>query len=515
MRAHIFVCCAVVLAGALLALPQSVHATTPPSNRPSACTEVPVGATLDVSAFGNCRRVINSTDKKICALTATASLWTSWQTNVGNGLLPGVSLAACVANINGSCGSANGVASATPPSVNLCSAGTATAVVTDTVHSWNCNGSGTGTTASCTAPLEDAACPAQTVNWTVGANNCSASIDVINHTGTSTASNSAPGYNGSVTLTCTNGVLTQSGASCDALSAPWPSNLACWGAYQSPIPVPVPLPDNAPAGFRFTSLSTGLSNSCGIGNDGKLYCWWDTPVAVTLPAGVTGFTSVSVGWNHTCGIGNNGLAYCWGMNYSGQLGNGTFNDSSTPVAVTLPAGVTSFSSVAPTWMHSCGIGNNGRAYCWGLNPWAGIFDAHTPVAVSNPLGAPVGFAFTSISTEGVTVCGIGNNGLAYCWGANSYGNFGNGTMWGSSSVPIPVTLPADVTSFASVSVGAFHTCGIGNNGLAYCWGRNDRGQLGDGTFNDSSTPVVVTLPAGVTSFTSVSTGGSHSCGMVP
>jgi hypothetical protein len=56
------------------------------------------------------------------------------------------------------------------------------------------------------------------VNWTVGVNNCSASIASINHTGTSTASNSAAGFTGSVTLTCTDGVLTQSGASCDALS---------------------------------------------------------------------------------------------------------------------------------------------------------------------------------------------------------------------------------------------------------------------------------------------------------
>jgi alpha-tubulin suppressor-like RCC1 family protein len=247
-------------------------------------------------------------------------------------------------------------------------------------------------------------------------------------------------------------------------------------------------------------------------------------VPVTLPAGApTGFAFTSVSaWVHSCGIGNNGRAYCWGGNLSGQLGDGTTTNRLTPVPVYLPADVTGFTSVRAGSEHSCGIGNNGRAYCWGWNGNGVLGNgsttrSSTPVPVTLPAGAPTGFAFTSVSAGWEHNCRIGNNGRAYCWGSNGNGRLGDSTTT-NRLTPVPVTLPAGAPTgfaFTSVSTARYHSCGMGNNGRAYCWGWNNRSQLGDGTNTDRLTPVPVSLPADVTSFTSVSTAGYHSCGTVP
>jgi alpha-tubulin suppressor-like RCC1 family protein len=293
-------------------------------------------------------------------------------------------------------------------------------------------------------------------------------------------------------------------------------------------PVQVQNPSGAPTGFAFTSVSGGGSYSCGIGNNGRAYCWganWRgalgngtttgslTPVPVTLPADVASFTSISVAGAYNCAIGNNGRAYCWGWNLHGYLGNGTLVDSSIPVPVTLPSGVASFTSVMSTFEHSCAIGNNSRAYCWGYNGWGQLGDGTTtrrltPVQLQNPSGAPTGFAFTSVGGAGDGYsCGVGNNGRAYCWGANERdGRLGINTTLPSAlspvTIPMPVIMPVGVTSFISNSLsgtGYGVTCGIGNNSRAYCWGEGRNGMLGNGSNVTSPIPVQVSLPAGVTS----------------
>ena len=83
-------------------------------------------------------------------------------------------------------------------------------------------------------------------------------------------------------------------------------------------------------------------------------------------------------------------------------------------------------------------------------------------------------------------CGITTAGAAYCWGYNGEGELGDGTNTTASS-PVPV---AGGLSFASLSAGAFHSCGMTGGGL-YCWGDNTVGQLGDGTTINSNVPVKV------------------------
>ncbi len=122
-----------------------------------------------------------------------------------------------------------------------------------------------------------------------------------------------------------------------------------------------------------------------------------------------------------------GGVYAWGDNSNGQLGNGKLSNSSTPVAITLPNGVTA-TAIAAGGYHSLAIGSDGKVYAWGFNGDGQLgtgttTDSHTPVLV-NP---PTGLTATAIAAGGFHSLAIGSDGNAYAWGSNLYGQLGNGT----------------------------------------------------------------------------------------
>jgi alpha-tubulin suppressor-like RCC1 family protein len=288
-----------------------------------------------------------------------------------------------------------------------------------------------------------------------------------------------------------------------------------------------------PAGVTFSSISAGENHTCGVGSNGRGYCWGYNPYG-QLGNGNTGtdssipvlvstvvFSSISVGENHSCGVGSDGKGYCWGRNGSGQLGNGNTNDSNIPVLVS--SGSITFSSISAGRYHTCGVASNGNGYCWGNGSEGrlgngGTANSSVPVLV-NQGARPGGVTFVSMTLgpRAQHSCAVGSDGNGYCWGYNGQGQLGNGSTTGSNE-PVLVSQgarPGGVT-FSSIAGGGNHTCGLGSDGKGYCWGSNWYGRLGDGTTNDSSVPVLVSpgvCPAGET-FTSVIGGVFHSCGLL-
>jgi alpha-tubulin suppressor-like RCC1 family protein len=259
------------------------------------------------------------------------------------------------------------------------------------------------------------------------------------------------------------------------------------------------------AALSLVSLSADGSTNCGPTLTGTAYCWGDnargqlgdgtttnqwTPVAVSAPPGVT-FASVETGSSHTCGLTATGAAYCWGDNSEGQLGDGTTTSSLTPTAVTMPGGVT-FSSLAVSFFHTCGLTAAGAAYCWGYNGAGEIGDGTTTDRWT-PTPVTGGVAFSSLTTVYLHICGLTAAGTAYCWGDNRYGQVGDGTTDAGRWTPTAVAPPAGV-SFARLVAGSFHTCGITPAGTTYCWGANTYGQIGDGTETDRWSPTAVGQP---------------------
>src|SRR2546422_16564 len=161
--------------------------------------------------------------------------------------------------------------------------------------------------------------------------------------------------------------------------------------------------------------------------------------------------------------------------------------TSTPFAVTL-----TFTAVTAGDAHTCGVTAAGAAYCWGDNSSGQLGDGTTMNRLSPVLvQPPARVSFAAVTAGAAHTCGLTPvAGTAYCWGSNSVGQLGDGTTM-NRLTPVLVQPPTGV-SFAAVRAGTAHTCGLTPvAGTAYCWGANAGGQLGDGTMTDRLTPVSV------------------------
>ena len=131
---------------------------------------------------------------------------------------------------------------------------------------------------------------------------------------------------------------------------------------------------------------------------------------------------------------------------------------------------------------------------------ATLFALPSPPASAAPLSKIISGAYFT--------CTLDSAGQASCWGQNSDGQLGNGTVNESTT---PVAVSGGLT-FSSLVAGDYHACGLTSGGAAYCWGRNNNGQLGDGTTTNRTTP---TLVSGNLTFTTISLTSTHTCGLVP
>jgi Big-like domain-containing protein/regulator of chromosome condensation (RCC1) repeat-containing protein/Regulator of Chromosome Condensation (RCC1) repeat protein len=258
-------------------------------------------------------------------------------------------------------------------------------------------------------------------------------------------------------------------------------------ALDSAVTVPFTTGNIPPAAnLVFASVSVGNVRTCGLTTAGDAYCWGEGPALV---AGGLSFVAVSAGWAHTCGLTAAGAAYCWGYNGDGELGDGTTVDRATPRLV---AGGLSFAAVSAGGLYTCGLTGAGVAYCWGINEEGQLGDG-TTVDRASPRLVAGGLTFAAVSAGVQHTCGVTAARATYCWGANggqNSGMIGDGTTT-ERRTPTPVT---GGVSFAAVSAGFYHTCGLTAMGVAYCWGWNRFGNLGDGPAPDSlvsSAPVKV------------------------
>jgi alpha-tubulin suppressor-like RCC1 family protein len=307
-------------------------------------------------------------------------------------------------------------------------------------------------------------------------------------------------------------------------------------------------------GFAFTQLVAGGFHTCGLTTTGQAYCWglgedgqlgsgrqlphYAVPVAV---AGAYQFASLGSGelphlrgddrWKkptagdqndcrparhrhvsselepvavqttlsfvtlsngrgwHTCGVTTTGAAYCWGDNLQGQLGSPFPELSAIPIAI---SGGLSFSATVTGLYQSCGLTTDGVVQCWGDNHWSELGDGFPEFQRATP-GPVLGSSNIHTLTSGAGhSCQASNSGVASCWGLNDAGQLGSGSS--GTERPTPVTVFGGY-SFAVLAGGGGHTCALTTAGVAYCWGFNGSGHLGDGTTTNSPAPVrVVSQP---------------------
>ena len=159
--------------------------------------------------------------------------------------------------------------------------------------------------------------------------------------------------------------------------------------------------------------------------------------------------------------------------------------------------------------HTCGLSAGGAAYCWGNNSVSQLGNAgagNPQRGVRVPVPVSGGRTFTWLSVGFWHACGLTSTGVAYCWGYNNLGQLGNGSQ---TTAATPTLVPGGVT-FEGVSAGQYHTCGLDPEGAALCWGADSGGQLGNGPAGDALTPQAVT---GGLSFAVIAAGWDHTCGV--
>ncbi len=168
---------------------------------------------------------------------------------------------------------------------------------------------------------------------------------------------------------------------------------------------------------------------------------------------------------------------------------------------------TSVTAAVAGFAHTCALVTGGTAYCWGSNA-SGQLGNDTTTISPFPLAVSGGLTFASLAAGYSHTCGLTAAGAAYCWGDDTDGQLGNGSAGSTSGTPVAV---AGGMTFTMISAGYSHTCGITSNGSAYCWGSDESGELGGGVVGQASpTP---TLVSGGLTFASISAGGVYTCGV--
>ena len=387
------------------------------------------------------------------------------------------------------------------------------------------------------------------------------------------------------------------------------------------------MPGAIPAGVTIQQLSASFGHTCAVASDNQAYCWGHgaygrlgngnkdfahkslVPTKVlqgALPLGVW-FVSIQTGGDHTCALASDKWVYCWGKSYGGLLGNGVMQSgqdvampvmvvkngymqkttvgtrvrlgsvdlpasavrfiSANEIEVTLPAKPASlpvntplsitvtnpdgtvythnnaytyyqpsaptitsvtpssgavsgggtatitgtnfdnlkFKQVSVSPVSTCAIDYEGKLYCWGY--WLGN-------ALPKLMPAWTHLRLRTIANANGSVCGITYDNVTYCAGRNDLGQLANGTA-NNSPGPVRITqgqIPSDVY-LTTIDAAEYTLCGLGSDNRVYCWGHGANGLLGNGTTVNSHVPVQVSqgqIPTDVT-ITSVSLGWKAGC----
>lgn len=269
-----------------------------------------------------------------------------------------------------------------------------------------------------------------------------------------------------------------------------------------------------------SDITAGNEHMCAI-MDGDAYCWGhgksgelgngdtnqrDAPTLVEdLPAGKV--TAIDAGASSTCAVAD-GAVYCWGHNSSGQLGDGTYQDSPSPRFV---LGIEGTPVAINTGVdHACALIDDGGVYCWGHDD-NGALGVGSMIGDSNVALRSLMTGADQVSIASVHACAVAS-GAVSCWGTGGQGELGDGN-YEDSHTPVPVLgLDNSVTAMFTAAGNSSNdaTCAI-QAGSVYCWGRNNQGRLGDGTTDARGEPVEVWLPAPAID---IAGGAAHACALL-
>ncbi len=274
------------------------------------------------------------------------------------------------------------------------------------------------------------------------------------------------------------------------------------------------------------ALALGSAHTCALDAQQRVVCWGRgeegqlglgaammasqaTPSVIMQQAEGPG--ALATGAAHTCALVA-GEARCWGANDFGQLGLGNrFARPSPGAPVALASGELALAKIFSGFasQHTCAIDPDGALWCWGRASEGQLGIGISPELLSRPRQV-MGLAdVTQVALGAAHTCALSGDNALHCWGDNSSGQLGDGSRV-SRAQPGDAIAHPEGGSFASVSLGAAHTCALDADARVWCWGQGARNRLGTGGESDRTTPGLV-FPG--RRISQLALGEAHSCAL--
>lgn len=229
---------------------------------------------------------------------------------------------------------------------------------------------------------------------------------------------------------------------------------------------------------------------------------------VARPAAAETPPLISGGSNYNCALQRaEGSVLCWGDGamVAGPLGGPMRSPAAMP-------GLSRIVALGSGFAHQCVLDVTGRVQCWGDNTYGAVGNANTNLRSINVPQTVDGIVGGAIEVYGAPYgdhsCAISTSFTAYCWGRNQRGQLGTAA---ASFTTVPVAI-AGLGPVGTLALGSEHTCAITLAGVMRCWGRNREGQLGNGGSTDS--PAVVDTAGLGGPVRAIAAGYFHSCAVL-
>lgn len=248
-----------------------------------------------------------------------------------------------------------------------------------------------------------------------------------------------------------------------------------------------------------TVLAAGGTHSVALKSDGTVWTWGNNDhgqlgngsktqsAAPVQVEDIDEIEAIAAGAAHTLALEDDGVIWAWGSNDEGQLGNGNTEDKDSPVRVDSLSDVM---AIAAGTSHSIAVEDDGAAYAWGNNDYGQIGNGGTSRKASPTKVDRLGDDVVTVAAGNAHSLAVKDDGTVWVWGSNSNGQLGIGDL----SVAMKKS-PVQVESLAAgtaLVAGSDYSFLIGRDMTFWAWGKNDTGQLGDGTTTDRSAPVQAT-----------------------
>lgn len=249
----------------------------------------------------------------------------------------------------------------------------------------------------------------------------------------------------------------------------------------------------AAASSPWTSVA-GSQHTLAVKGDGSLWAWGynyygqlglgstqSTAAPVRVGAD-SDWSRVSATSGFSSALKRDGSLWTWGLNTYWQLGDGTTDERWTPAKI---AGGTRVTSVSTGINHGIALDDEGAIWVWGYGSHGELGDNTWPFQMT-PTQLVTSTVFAAADAGANSSYGMTSDGSLFAWGQNTSGQLGIGTSLTETWAPTPV---AGGLHWRSVAAGDYHTLAIRDDGSLWAWGRNNYGQLGDGTTTQRNAPV--------------------------